>query len=237
MFNPTIARITLRALLGRRRFLLLLPLPLLAVGLAVLVNGIADPAEWVQVVVQALALAVVLPVLALIIGTGVLGSEIDDGTLAHILAKPLPRREIVLTKLVVAVAVTAVVTGVPFALIGLIAGSGELAFGLAAGAAIGSLAYCALFAALSVATRFPVLIGLVYVLVWEGLLTNILRGSQVLSVQHYTLTLVDRISGSDLIGSQVSLAVALSMTFVFAVGFTLLAIDRLRSFSVVGETS
>ncbi len=50
-----------------------------------------------------LGLAVVLPVIALIVGTGVLGSEIDDGTLAHILAKPLPRREIVISKLVVAV--------------------------------------------------------------------------------------------------------------------------------------
>ena len=34
--NPTIAWITARGLFGRRRFLLLLPLPLLLVGLAVL---------------------------------------------------------------------------------------------------------------------------------------------------------------------------------------------------------
>ena len=60
----------------------------------------------------------VLPVLALIIGTGVLGSEIDDGTLVHILAKPLSRREILLSKLAVAVGVTARHAGVPLLLAG-----------------------------------------------------------------------------------------------------------------------
>jgi ABC-2 type transport system permease protein len=35
----------------------------------------------------------------------------------------------------------------------------------------------------------------------------------------------------------VSLPVSVAMTFIFAVGATLLAIDRLRSFSVVGETT
>ena len=39
MINWTVARITLRALLGRRRFLLLLPLPALMVVLAVVASG------------------------------------------------------------------------------------------------------------------------------------------------------------------------------------------------------
>ena len=238
MFNPTIARITTRALFGQRRFLLLLPLPALVVGLAVLTQaaGVA-PEDWVEPVILVLGLTVVLPVLALIIGNGVLGSEIDDGTLAHVIAKPLPRREIVLSKLAVAIAVTTVTTGVPLALAGLIAGSSSLAVGLLAGAFVGSLAYCSFFAALSLLTRRPVLIGLAYILVWESLLQNILAGTRVLSIYQYVLTVVDRVAGSTLVSSDISLAVALSMSFIFTVGFTLLAIDRLRSFSVVGETT
>ncbi len=204
VFHPTIALITLRALFGRRRrFLMLLA----------------------------------LPVLALLIGTGVLGAEVDDGTLAHILAKPLPRRTIVLTKLAVAIAVTALTAGGTLALVGLFAGEGRLAVGLFFGAVVGSLAYCALFAALSVFSRRPVLIGLAYILIWEGTLLNVLPGARNLSIAQYTLTVVDRASGSWLVASNVSLATALAMTFVFTVGFTLLAIDRLRSFSVQGETS
>jgi ABC-2 type transport system permease protein len=238
VFNPTIARITARALIGRRRFLLLLPLPLLLVGLALLSDSLgAEPEDWVQPVVVALGLAVVLPVIALIVGTGVLGSEIDDGTLAHILAKPLPRREIVITKLLVAYAITTITTGVPLVVAGLIAGSSQLAWGLAVGAALGSVAYCSLFAALSLLIRRPVLIGLAYILIWEGLLTNLLTGTRVLSIQQYVLTVTDRVGATDLLSSNVSLSVSLAMAFVFVAGATLLSIDRLRSFSVVGETS
>lgn len=238
LFNPTIARITVRALFGQRRFLLLLPLPVLVVGLAVLTDASgAHPSDWVGAIVLGLGLTVVLPVLALIIGTGVLGTEIDDGTLAHVLAKPLPRREIILSKLVVAVGVTTLTTGVPLALTGFIAGSRSLALGLVVGAFVGSLAYCSLFAALSLLTRRPVLVGLAYILIWESLLQSILDGTRVLSIYQYVLTVVDRVANSTLVSANLSLAVALSMTFIFTVGFTLLAIDRLRSFAVVGETS
>lgn len=236
--NLTIARITMRALFGRRRFLLLLPLPALMVGLAILVRALgARPQDWAQPVILGLGLAVVLPVVALVVGTGVLGSEIDDGTLAHVLAKPLPRSQIILSKLLVAFVVTAVTVCVPFFVVALLAGSVRLGVGLVVGGLVGSLAYCSLFVALSLLTRRPVLVGLVYVLVWEGLLGNFLSGTQVLSIQQYVLEVADRVSRSDLITGNVSLAVALAMSFVFIAGTTLLAIDRLRSFSVVGETS
>jgi ABC-2 type transport system permease protein len=235
--NGTIARITARALFGRRRFLLLLPLPLLVVGLAVLADSLgARPEEWGPPVIVGLGLAVVLPVLALVVGTGVLGSEIDDGTLAHVLAKPLPRREIILSKLSVATAVTAICVGLPLFATGLVAGSARLGLGLAAGGVVGAAAYAALFVALSLLTRRPVLVGLLYVLIWEGLLGNLLAGTRVLSIQQYVIAIADRVSPSDLLSTTVTLPVALGMTFVFVTGATLLAIDRLRSFSVVGET-
>jgi ABC-2 type transport system permease protein len=236
--NMTIARITARALFGRRRFLLLLPLPLLLFGLAVLAQSLgAAPHDWVPAVVVNLGLNVVLPVIALVVGTGVLGSEIDDGTLAHILAKPLPRSQIVLSKLVVAVVVTAVTVCVPLLAVGYVAHSARLGVGLVVGGLVGSAAYCALFVALSLLTRRPVLVGLAYVLLWENLLSNFLSGTRVLSIQQYVLEVSDRVSSSDLISGNVSLPVALSMSFIFVAGATVLAIDRLRSFSVVGETS
>jgi ABC-2 type transport system permease protein len=236
--NTTITRITTRGLFGRRRFLLLLPLPVLLVGLAALADALgARPNEWGPPVLVGLGLAVVLPVMALIVGTGVLGSEIDDGTLVHVLAKPLPRREIIFSKLIVAVVVTAVTVGAAMFAGGLIAGSARLGVGLAVGSALGALAYSALFVALSLLTRRPVLLGLLYVLIWEGLLANLLSGTRVLSIQQYVITVADKIAPSDVLSGTVSLPVALSMAAVVAVGSTVLAIDRLRSFSVAGETS
>lgn len=236
--NITIARITARALFGRRRFLFLLPLPILLIGLPLLASSLgAQPQDWGEPVIVGLGLAVVLPVVALVVGTGVLGSEIDDGTLAHILAKPLRRSEIIFSKYVVAVVITAATAGIPLFITGLLATSTSLAVGLAVGAVIGSLAYCALFLLLSLVTRRPVLLGLIYVLVWEGLLGNLLTGTRVLSITQYVQAVADRIAQSDVLDTTVTFPVALAMTFIFAAGATLLAVDRLRSFTVVGDTS
>ncbi|MEU5905766.1 ABC transporter permease [Micromonospora sp. NPDC047527] len=234
----TITWITARGLFGRRRFLLLLPLPLVLLGLAVLCRSLGvDPRQWGPPVLVGLGLAVVLPVVALIIGTGVLGAEIDDGTVVHILTKPLPRWQIVLPKLAVAAGVTAVTVAVPLYVAGVLADSVRLGLALAVSAALGALAYSALFLALSLVTRRPVLLGLVYVLIWEGLLGNFVSGTKVLSIQQYVIALADRIAPTGLLETTVSVPVASVMTALVSIGFTVLAVDRLRSFSVAGETS
>ncbi|KIR61623.1 MULTISPECIES: ABC transporter permease subunit [Micromonospora] len=234
----TVSWLTLRGLFGRRRFLLLLPLPMVLVGLAVLSRWLGvTPRDWGPPVLVGLGLAVVLPVVALIVGTGVLGAEIDDGTVVHILTKPLPRWQIVLPKLAVATAVTGVTVALPLYAAGLLADSARLGLALAAASAVGALAYSALFLALSLLTRRPVLLGLVYVLIWEGLLGSVVSGTRVLSIQQYVITLADRIAPTDLLLADVSVPVAAVMSALISVGFTVLAIDRLRSFSMAGETS
>jgi len=206
--------------------------------LALICNGYdVDPAQWGQPVIVGLGLAVVLPVITLIVGTGVLGSEVDDGTIVHILTKPLPRRDIIMAKLLVAWAVSAVTTAVPLFIVGLLADSVRLGLGLAAAAAVGALAYSALFLLLSLLTRRPVLLGLVYVLVWEGLLGRFVSGTRVLSIEQYVISLADRIAPTDLLQGRVSVPVAIVMSAVFAIGGTIYAINRLGSFSMAGETS
>ena len=235
--NATIASITTRGLFGRKRALILIPLPLILIGIAVLarVAG-AEPSDWGEAVIVGLGFSATIPIIALIVGTGVLGSEIDDGTVTHILAKPLPRSEIIFTKLGVATGITAAVSGIPMFVVGLIAGSAPLAFGLFVASVVAALAYSALFLALSLLTRRPVLVGLVYVVLWEGVLGNVLNGTRQLSIAQYAVTIADWLAPTDLIAGQVSVPVSLVMAAVFGVGMTWLAVERLRSFSVAGET-
>ncbi|MGB2571561.1 ABC transporter permease subunit [Micromonospora citrea] len=234
----TVTWITARGLFGRRRFLMLLPLPAVLVALAVLCRSLGvAPADWGPPVLVGLGLAVVLPVVALVVGTGVLGAEIDDGTVVHVLTKPLPRWQIVLPKLAVATGVSAATVAVPIFVAGLLADSVRLGGALAAASALGALAYSALFLAMSLLTRRPVLLGLVYVLIWEGLLGRFVSGTRVLSIQQWVIALADRSAPTDLLSTTVSVPVAAVLTGLVAVGFTALAVDRLRSFSIAGETS
>jgi ABC-2 type transport system permease protein len=234
----TVAYITTRGLFGRRRALLLLPLPVLLVGLALICRGYdVNPADWGTPVIVGLGLAVVLPVIALIVGTGVLGSEVDDGTIVHILTKPLPRWNIILAKLGVAIGVTAVTAAVPLFIAGMLADSVRLGLALVVGAVVGAAAYSAFFLLLSLLTRRPVLLGLVYILVWEGLLGRFVSGTRVLSIEQYVITISDKIAPTDLLPGKVSLPVAIIMSVILTVGCTVAAIDRLRSFSIAGETS
>jgi ABC-2 type transport system permease protein len=234
----TVAYITARGLFGRRRVLLLLPLPALLVLLAVLCRGYdVDPGQWGQAVIVGLGLAVVLPVISLIVGAAVLGSEIDDGTIVHILTKPLARRDIILAKFLVAAGASSVSAAVPLFVAGVLADSARFGMALAIAAVVGACAYSALFLLLSLVSRRPVLFGLAYILVWEGLLGRFLSGTRVLSIEQYVITIADRIAPTTMLDGKVSLPVAVVLSAIFVIGGTLFAINRLGAFSMAGETS
>ncbi|MER5266105.1 ABC transporter permease subunit [Actinosynnema sp. NPDC002837] len=237
--NPTIIRLTARALLGRRRVLLLLPMPIILLGLTLLSVSSEDdpPSDWGPLVFSNLGLAVILPLTALIVGSSALGLEIDDGTITHLITKPLLRSEIILSKLLVSWLVTTTATALPLAIAALIAGSGTLAVGLVLGTALGALAYSALFLALSVMTKRPVAVGLVYIVLWENLLVSFVDGARVFSIRQHATAIADAIGDTPLIASTMSVPTALILASAFVVVGTVGATRRLRSFALTGEAN
>src|SRR5262245_22926528 len=191
--------LTLRQLLGRGRTLALALVALPPLGLALvyrLGSSDAEPSDWVaRVLLAGFVETTLLPLTALIFGTAALGAEIEDGTAVYLLAKPIPRRTIVLGKLLAAWVVSAVTTLVSALVAGVIAfgGAGDSGILLGFGVAIvlGSLVYSALFLALSIVTSRALIAGLVYVFVWEGVVNGLFEGTRILSVRHYTLAVAD----------------------------------------------
>src|SRR5258708_24727238 len=98
MIFTTIARITLRALLGRRRTILLLLLAGVPILVGLLVRANTDGVGEVGPTLDGLVVRIILPLVALVFGTAALGSELEDGTAVHLLTKPVGRMTIVLAK-------------------------------------------------------------------------------------------------------------------------------------------
>src|SRR5947207_2622295 len=151
----SIGSVTARALLGRRRSLLMLLVagaPVLLGLLIRLANGGGRPTR-LEPSLEGLLVVTVLPLVALVFGTAALGSELDDGTAVHILTKPIPRWTIVLPKLVVAGGLTALLLVVSTLVSGLlIGGTGSrevsITIAFAVGILFGSFVYAAIFLAL-----------------------------------------------------------------------------------------
>ena len=233
--NPTIAMITFRAMLGRKRALLLLGLPLLLLVLSVVLRAAGENDLDVSAgVVQQFGLATLLPLLALIAGTGVIGPEIDDGQIMYVLTKPIPREVIVLTKLVVAIVLTTVFATVPTLLAGLVltGTTAQLTPAFTVGVLVGGIAYSAVFVALAVASRNAVTIGLLYALVWESLLGSFAPGAKSASIQQWCLSITDALTDASPVTSTVDLPLAITLLVLVTAAGTLLATFRLRSLSV-----
>jgi ABC-2 type transport system permease protein len=227
--------ITFRSMLGRRRALLLLLLPAVLLLLAVAVRAFGENDLEVSAnILQRFGLATLLPLLALIAGTGVIGPEIDDGQIMYVLTKPIPRRVVVLTKLAVAIVLVSVFAAVPTLVAGLLMNgmTAQMAPAFAVGMLVGGIAYSAVFVALGVVSRNAVTIGLLYALVWETLLGNFAPGAKSASVQQWALSVTDALTGATPVISTVSLPIALSLLILLPVAATLLAVVRLRSLSV-----
>ena len=237
LFNPTVAWITTRATLGRRRALLFAIPAVVLILVTVALKASHPPSRpWPSHVLGTFGFSVLLPLTALIIGSSVLGAEIDDGSAIHLLATPVRRGSIVLTKWVVAAVLTMLFAAVPELIAGLLApNSGKLAFALFVGALVGSVIYTAVFALASVLTTRAIAAGLLYVLIWEGLLGNIVGGARILSIAHYSLGIANAIYPDKDLNAGLGLSTSLVLGIVVTVGALVLASRRLSSFAIKGE--
>ena len=236
--NVVVMRLALRALLGSRRVWIL-------VGLSALLFAVAGLSRWgsggaVDVstgVIVNFGFGLLVPIMCLLIGTGVIAPEIEDGSIVYLLAKPLPRRTIVLSKLVVAMAV-----GVTFCVVSIvvaceIAGDtdGQLAQAMGVATALASIAYVAVFFMIAVLTRNSIIVGLLYALLWEGVLAGYVPGVRAVSIRQWALAPAEQmVEGNSAIAieSEVSVAAGVILLTLVTVGSIVVSIQRLKVLSV-----
>ena len=234
--------LSLRQLGGRWRLLIILLLALLPVALAVLVAALArDESDYAEsfenILLDGMLVGAILPIVILALATAAFGIELEDHTLSYLVLKPIARWRIVLPKLLAAVLVGGpimVASGVAAALLGL---EGDLQAALAVAAALtaGVLAYAAIFTWAGLMSGHALGFGLVYVFLWEGLISSFLSGVRYLSVRGYALAIM---SGANqggfeaLEGRVIELPAAIVGTVGVTVVFFWLAVRRLRRMDV-----
>lgn len=202
--NGDVFLLTLREFVGQRRSLLILLLAIIPVVLAGIyrLGDAADQQDFtVGFLLDDILITRILPLACLILGTAAIGSEIEDGTIVYILAKPVSRRAIVFAKWAAASLLSVALILPATVVSGAIALDGAPGDGIVPGFAIatiaGALAYTALFVMMSIVTSRALLAGLAYVLIWEGLISGLFQATSYLSIRHYCLGIVDLFSSVD----------------------------------------
>jgi len=240
LLNGDIIWLTLRGALGRRRALLFALPAIILIVISALLKAKAHGNVWPPEVLGPVGY-LILALTALIVGGSVLGAEIDDGSILHLLATPVNRRTVVLSKYLVAVVLTIAFAAVPEYVAGAIAtgASSSLAVGLFVGALAGSVIYNALFLMLTaVFTPGQALaIGMLYVLAWEGLLASLVPGVSLLSAEHYSLAIANSIAHNAALHAYLNLGTGIGMGIAVTVASLAFASVVLSGFNVTGDVT
>jgi ABC-2 type transport system permease protein len=88
---------------------------------------------------------------------------------------------------------------------------------------------------ISVLTTRAIAVGLLYLLIWESLLGNVVSGVRVLSAEQYSLGIANSIARDGNLNAHLGVATAVIMGGVVTVAALALAIRRLSAFSLKGD--
>ena len=188
-----IYRLTLRALLVQKRTLMLALVALAPVVTSLVFALARSPQDGVRdfysTIVQQLFVPTVAALIALVFGVSAFGDEREDGTILYLVATPQPRFGLVVAKVAAAWTATLVLLVPSLVASAVLALGGQASLRLVGwpllGVLLSSLAYCAASSWLSLMTRRPIVIGIIYILLWEGSIATFAASAAKLSISAY----------------------------------------------------
>src|SRR5687767_162769 len=230
--------LTLRQLSGWRRLAIMAVLAGLPVVFTLLL--LAEPntdsvAEFESIVLGAMLAGSIIPLVVLAIAAAAFGNEVEDRTLANLTISPVPRWKIALPKLLATftvagsfIALSALATA-HFAFLG----DATATIAVTVGALAAVAMYGALFVWLGLVSPQAIGIGLMYIVLWEGLLSGYVAGVRLLSIRFYSIALMNGLDERRFAGLNLpNLPVAAVMTALVIAGSTVLAVRKLRRMDV-----
>jgi len=164
-----------KRLIGRR-VALILALLTLAPAVVLIVRDDGDQTAAFHNWVGPLLFALALPLVALLTSSAALGEERFGHTLPYLMVKPIARTSIAgagwLAATMVSFAIGMVGVGSAWAVAAVRTGETGIGWGAAVGAAITMIGYAAVFVPVGLMARQSTLIGLAFILIWEGVIAG-----------------------------------------------------------------
>jgi ABC-2 type transport system permease protein len=224
--------VSLRQALPRRRTLLLGLLELAPAGIYLISTTNRTQEFSTEGAVQvggSIFFALVLPVVAIVVAAGVLGSERRDETLSFVVMRPISRFAVAASKMLAAIAAGFLINAIGAVTLATAHavrfGDTQMYVGFVVGALVATAAYAALMVPLGFLTDRAVIIGMAYLLVFENGVVFALPGLASLSpwrlgaAAFFALTPEAAIYADDIAGSlelSVSNSALTSLLFVLA---------------------
>ena len=229
--------LALRQAASPRRLLLLTLVSLLPVGLTALLVALdeADLSGIVGSGFEPLVVSFILPLVVIVLAAGAFGNEVEDRTLSLLTTKPVPRWSLVLAKLLGTIIVAAPMMAAVAVAMTAMAPDRETGVIVAAavGSAVGVVVYASVFTWAGLVTTRALAFGLVYVLLWEALITGLLSGTRYLSIRSYTIGVMHGMEGSPFSENlAIGMTTAVVGAAVVTVLFFALAVRRLSRMDV-----
>jgi ABC-2 type transport system permease protein len=230
--------LTLRQMSGRWRLgvlTLLSSLPVLITALVLSFSNAPSAAEYETGVIGAMFAGAIVPLAVLALAAVAFANEVEDRTLANLVLAPLPRWKIVLPKLLATVTVAGPFVGGSAFLTGYIAYVGDMTsvLALTAGLLVAVALYGSAFTYLGLVTTQAIGIGLLYILVWEGLFSGLVSGVRMLSLRYYSLSVFHGLDPRRFPSTEMPpLWATLLLCTTLVCGFAWLSVRRLRRMDV-----
>ena len=232
--------LSLRQIATPKKIAVTLILMAIPIGITIVARTFVDDSEldgFVEVMIERFLAAVILPLLSITVATAIFGNELEDKTLGFLMTKPIARWKIAIPKYASAVlytvppiSVTAIVATVL-----VISTEPKAILTVLVAVVLGVMAYTSVFTWLGLMTSRALAFALLYVFIWEGLLTQFLAGIRFVSIRGYVIGIlhgIDNESFGALAPRAIDLYAALVGAILVTAIFFFLTVRRLNKMDV-----
>jgi ABC-2 type transport system permease protein len=192
-------------------------------------------AAFEAVVLSSILAGSILPLCVLAIGAAAFSNEVEDRTIANLTLTPIPRWHIALPKLLATITIAAPFMTTSAFLTSHIAflGDTRATMAVVVSSLIAVALYSSAFVWLGLVSTQAIGVGLLYIVLWEGLFSGFVSGVRLLSIRHFSIGLMHGLDERRFAaGNHLGLTAVVTISAIVFTGFWYLSVRQLRRMDI-----